>query len=325
MRGKRPYRIVVAEPYAPQAIARLREVGEVHILEDSAPQTILSAIEDCDALLVRNKAHVTARIIDAATNLKVIARASSNVDHIDLRAAGRRNISVVYAPHVAVTSTAQFALAMIMTLHRRLPLYDRQLREGHFESLRAPQGRDLGHSTLGILGIEPAAEHLARMCRSAFGTPIIFHDPLERRRIDMPGDEVGLEDLLARSDILSVHLPSQPETKHFLDAARLATLKQTAVLVNVSRGSVIDTTALAQALRRGQLAGAGLDVFEVEPLPPQHPIRRAPNCILTPHVAGATLDAADDRYSVADDVVRILQGQSPLYSLDMSSAKTPPK
>lgn len=324
MRGKKPYRIVIAEPYAPQAIARLREVGEVHILDDSAPQTILSAMEDCDALLVRNKAHVTARIIDAARNLKVIARASSNIDHIDLRAAGRRNISVVYAPHVAITSTAQFALALIMTLHRRLPQYDRQLRDGNFESLRAPQGHDLGHSTLGLLGVEPAGEHLAKMCKSAFGTPVIYHDPLGRRPIELSGDEVGFDDLLARSDILSVHLPSAPETKHILDAARIAAMKQTAVLVNVSRGSVIDTTALANALRRGHPSGAGLDVFELEPLPPQHPIRRAPNCILTPHVAGSTLDAADDRYSVAEDVVRILQGNTPMYSADMSAVRQEP-
>lgn len=323
MRGKKPFRIVLAEPYAPEAVARLEKIGEVRLLDDSAPQTILAAVQDCDALLVRNKAHVTARIIEAAPNLKVIARASSNVDHIDLRAAGRKNISVVYAPHIAVTSTAQFALSLILTLYRRIPQYDRALRDGNFESLRSPQGHDLGRATIALLGIEPAGEHLARICRSAFASPVIYHDPLGRRPIDLNATEVPLDQLLAGADILSVHLPAQPETRQFLSAERLARMKSTAILINVSRGTVVDTFALANALRKGQLAGAGLDVFEIEPLPLQHPIRRAPNCILTPHVAGATLDAADDRYRVTEDVVRILQGEQPHHLADMPASRAP--
>lgn len=317
MRGKKPYRIVIAEPYAPDAIDRLRTIGEVTILEDSAPQTILSAVPDCDALLVRSKAHVTARIIEGAPRLKVIARASSNIDHIDLRAAARRNIHVVYAPHVAVTSTAQFAMSLLIALHRRIPHYDRAVREGHFESLRGAIGRELGRARLGLLGMDPVAEHLGRMFRSAFASPVLWHDPLGRTPSEPLGTTTDLDELLGNADLLSVHLPAQPETKHFLNAERLAKLQITAVLVNVSRGSILDLVALASALKKGRLAGAGLDVFEAEPLPPQHPIRRAPNCLLTPHVAGSTLDAADDRYSVAEDVIRILTGESPLHPAEL--------
>ncbi len=322
MRGKKSYRIVVAEPYSPEAIERLRAIGDVTVLDDSAPQTILSAVSDCDALLVRNKAHVTARIIDGAPRLKVIARASSNIDHIDLRAAARRNISVVYAPHVAVTSTAQFAMAMILALHRRIPNYDLQVREGQFESLRNPQGREIGKACLGLLGMDPVAEHLARMFRSAFATPVIWHDPLGRKPMESVGTSVDLDQLLSQSDLLSVHLPAQAETKQFLGTERLARLRPTSIVVNVSRGAVIDLGALASALKKGRLAGAGLDVFETEPLPPQHLIRRAPNCLLTPHIAGLTLDAADDRYSVAEDVVRILTGAEPLHAAELPTGKT---
>lgn len=166
MRGRVPFRIVIAEPYAPQAIDRLRQIGDVVVLEDSSPQSLLSVIHDADALLVRSKAHVTARIIEAAPKLKVIARASTNTDHIDLRAARRKSIAVVYAPHIAVTSTAQFSLAMILALRRRLPQLDRFIREGSFESLRAPAGREMGHEVLGLLGMDPVAEHLARMCQA---------------------------------------------------------------------------------------------------------------------------------------------------------------
>lgn len=317
MRGKTPYRIVVAEPYAPEAIDRLRQIGEVVELTDSSPQSLLSAISDADALLVRSKAHVTARIIDAAPRLKVIARASTNADHIDLRAACRKNISVVYAPHVAVSSTAQFALAMILTLQRRLPQLDRLVREGSFDSLRSPAGRELGKEVLGLFGMDPVADHLARMSQTAFGTQVIYHDPLGREPSQPTGSAVTLDDLLARADILSVHLPPNQEFRQFLNAERLAMLKPTAILVNTSRGNTVDTVALAQALKRGQIAAAGLDVFEVEPLPANHPLRRAPNCILTPHVAGATLDAVDDRYRVTEDVARILQGESPLHPVKM--------
>ena len=320
MRGKKPYRIVVAEPYAPEAIDRLREIGEVVELKYSSPQSLLSEILNADALLVRSKAHVTARIIDAAPRLKVIARASTNADHIDLRAAGRKNISVVYAPHVAVSSTAQFALAMILTLQRRLPQFDRLVREGNFDSLRTPAGREMGKEVLGLFGMDPIAEHLARMCQTAFGTQVIYHDPLERKPSQPTGSAVSLDDLFARADILSVHLPPSQEFRQFLNAERLAKLKPTAILVNTSRGNTVDTVALAQALKRGQIAAAGLDVFEVEPLPGNHPLRRAPNCILTPHIAGATLDAVDDRYRVTEDVARILQGESPLHPVKMPEA-----
>ncbi|GMU34354.1 MAG: 3-phosphoglycerate dehydrogenase [Planctomycetia bacterium] len=324
MRGRAPFRIVIAEPYAPQAVDRLRQIGEVVVLEDSSPQSLLSVIQDADALLVRSKAHVTARIIEAASKLKVIARASTNTDHIDLRAARRKSIAVVYAPHIAVTSTAQFALAMILSLRRRLPQLDRFIREGSFESLRAPAGREMGHEVLGLLGMDPVAEHLARMCQAAFGTRAIYFDPQGRTPTLPSVDAVSLDELLTTSDILSVHLAPHAETRHFLDAGRMARLKSSAILINTTRGNAIDTIELARALKRGLLAGAGLDVFEIEPLAANHPLRRAPNCLLTPHVAGATLDAADDRYSVTDDVARILLGETPHHAVSVADPDVVP-
>jgi D-3-phosphoglycerate dehydrogenase len=169
MRGKTSYEIVVAEPYSPEAISRLEQIGKVKVLLDAAPETLMAALTTADALLVRSKAHVTARIIDAAPNLKVIGRASSTADHIDLRAARRRNIHVVYAPQVAVTSTAEFTLSLIIALHRRLLFLDRQLREGQFDALRAPVGREMSRETLGLWGLDPIAERLGKLCTAAFG------------------------------------------------------------------------------------------------------------------------------------------------------------
>lgn len=316
MNRSRPHRIVLAEPYDEAAVARLREVGEVSVLEDSAPDTIIGALAEADALLVRTKAHVTARIINAAPHLKVIARASPNIDHIDVRAARQRNISIVYAPHVAIASTAEFTLALILAVSRRVMFYDRQLRDGKFDAVRGPSGREASHLTIGLLGIDPIADRLGKLWVAAFGSNIIYHDPEGRQPDTFQGREVDLETLLNDSDVLSVHLPFSPSTRTFLNAERIAKLKPTACVVNTSRGAVVDTTALAIALRKRHLAGAALDVFETEPLPISHPIRSAPNCILTPHVAGSTLDASASRFDVADDVVRILKGEPPQHAVE---------
>ncbi len=317
MTGKQAFNIVVAEPLDRGAIARLEEVGTVRVLEDSAPQTLLDAVSQADALLVRSKAHVTARIINAAPGLKVIGRASTTIDHIDLRAAQRRNIQVVYAPYAAVSSAAEFLLGMILTLHRRIPFLNRQLREGNFESLRQPVTRELRTQTLGLLGIDPVGECLAKMCQSAFEMRILSYDPSGAPLPDSVGQAVDLEPLLTEADVLSVHLAFSEQTKGFLNAERLSKMKRSALVVNACRGAVIDTTALALALRDRVIAGAALDVFEIEPLPAHHPIRRAPNCILTPHVAGITLDAAAGRSCVAEDVVRVLHGEPPIYPVEI--------
>ncbi len=316
MAGTRPFRIVVAEPYDAAALARLQEVGEVTVLTDSAPESLLAAVANADALCVRAKAHVTARIIEAGTNLKVIARASPTVDHIDLRAAHKRSIPVVYAPHVAVVSTAEFTLAVMLAAHRRVCSLDRQMRDGKFDALRAPAGHELCNQTLALLGVDPVAEVLGRMCSAAFGMKILYHDSTGRTPTDFKGTSRTLDELLTEGDILSLHLPASPATKGILNAERIAMLKPNAIVMNTCRGSLIDTTALAHALKRRLIGGAAIDVFETEPLPMDHPLRFVPNCILTPHVAGATLDASADRFNVADDVVRVLTGKLPLHAFE---------
>jgi len=319
MKGRKPFRIVVAEEYAPGAIARLEAIGDVTLLKDSAPDTLIGALPEADALLVRTKTHVTARIIKAAPKLRVIGRASRTLDHIDLRAAGNRDISVVYSPLAAVASTAEFALGLMLALRRQIPFLDRLLRDGKFESIRQPAGHELGHETLGLLGTDPVAGALCRIVSAAFGARVLHFDPLGG---EVEGAEsVDLDTLLAESDILSIHLRLTADTRGFLSGDRIAGMKSSALVVNVSRGATVDTTALAEALRKRHLAGAALDVFETEPLPQDHPLRQAPNCILTPHVSGLTIDASEGRFDVADDVVRVLQGEPPMHPADMSAKR----
>ena len=317
MNNERPFQIVVAEPFDDAAVTRLKEFGDVSVLEDSGPETLLAAVSKADALLVRSKTHVTSRIIEAAPSLRVIGRASPTIDHIDLRAAKRRNISVVYAPHAAVTSTAEFTLGLILTMQRRIPFLNRQIREGQYDVLRKPIGREMGRETIGLLGLDPVGTKLAAICKQAFASRVICWNPGGRTQREFTGEMVELDDLLAQADILTVHLNSSSETRHFLNADRMAKMKNTAVIINTSRGAIIDTTALAKALKDRVVAGAALDVFESEPLPANHPLRRAPNCVLTPHVGGLTLDAHAGRFHVAEDVIRVLSGERPLYPLEM--------
>lgn len=308
--GQEPFRIVVAEPYSKEAIARLEEVGQVEILTDSSPDALIAALENAHALLVRAKAHVTARVINAAPHLKVIGRASPTVDHIDLRAAGRRDIRVVYSPTAAVNSCAEFALAMLLALRRRLSFYDQQLRQGKFDALRLPTEFSIGATCVGILGVDAVAEQFGRALQSAFGCRILVHDPLGARPESFEADAVDLETLLHASDAVCVFLKPHRDTRGFLNAERLGLMRPTSLLVNLSRG-VVDTTALAAALAERRIAGAALDAYESDPLASDHPIRRAPNCILTPHVAGVTIDAVEGRYGVAEDVIRVLKGAAP--------------
>lgn len=310
MKGRTPFRIVVAEPFQDEIVDRLRTVAEVVVLPDPAPETLLKAMPGAHALLVNHKAHVTARIINASHDLRVIGRASHTIDHIDLKAAKRRSIPVVYCPNAAVSSTAEFALTLLMAVHRRLPFFDSELRDGRFEAARHVVGRELRSSVVGLLGCDPVAIRLAEMISTTFGSEIISCDP-QTGATAGPGRTVDLDELLSKSDALTIHLRMGPGLRGFLNAERLAKMKPTAVIVNVSRGGVIDTTALADALVRGTIGGAGLDVFESEPLPLNHPIRSAPNCVLTPHVASTTIDTNEQRLSVADDVIRVLVGESP--------------
>ncbi len=317
MTGSKSFHIVVAEPYDSAMISRLEQCGRVDVLTDSTPETLLAAVADADALLVRSRTHVTARIIEAARSLKVIGRASPTIDHIDLRAARRRNISVVYAPRAAVASSAEFTFALILALHRRIPCFNRQLREGQFDLVRKPVAHEMRGQILGLLGFDPVGEEVGRMCAAAFGSRVIYHEQGSARPAGFQADAVDLDSFFALADIVSVHLPLTQATRHFLNAERLARMKQSAILVSASRGGTIDTTALANALRDRVIAGAALDVFESEPLPANHPLRRAPNCILTPHVAGLTQDAAVGRFAVAEDVIRVLNGQPPAYPADL--------
>lgn len=313
--SSRAFRFVVAESYSTPALDRLRAHGTVLELADASPEALKAALPEADALLVRAKTHVTARILEAAPRLKVIGRAGSNYDHIDLRVARQKHIEVVYAPHAAVRALVEYTVGLILATMRRLIYFDRHVREGEFETLRHQSCRQLSTSTLGLIGMDPVAQGVARVVSQAFGARVLFDDPVDEHSGDGPAERVALNTLLAEADVVSLHLPLTPATRGLLSAERLAMLKPTAIVVNVSRGSLIDTVALAERLKTHLLGGAGIDVYESEPLSAEHALRTAPNCILTPHVGSLTREAADGLFDVVEDVIRVLQGERPKHAV----------
>ncbi|MFO0974409.1 MAG: NAD(P)-dependent oxidoreductase [Phycisphaerae bacterium] len=317
------FRFVVAESYPASALERLRAFGDVVELPDPTPDALISALPGTHALLIRSRTHVTARILEAAAALRVIGRAATSVDHIDLRVAARRNIVVVYAPHAGVRSLAEFTVAMLLAAQRRLIFLDRHVRAGQFESLRETHGRELRHHVVGLFGMSRVADEVGAMLAESFGCKVIYHDRSGRTPTRVQAEAVSQDALFERSDILSLHLALDPSTRQIINAAVLGRMPAGAILVNTSRGGLIDSAAVADALKAGRLRGAAIDVFDTEPLPAEHALRTAPNCILTPHVGSLTTDARDALFDVVDDVLGVLAGQPPRHPAAIEPA--PPR
>ncbi len=280
------------------------------------PERLRAVLAGVSALVVRNRTHVTAGLLDAAPHLRVVGRLGAGLDNIDLAAAGLRGVTVVYAPADNAVSAAEMAMALILALVKKITGASAHTHGGGWDR-EAWTGMELAGKTLGILGLGRIGRLVARRALAFDMAVAAFHP---RRRPDDPGIRslgvrlLPLPDLLAAADILTVHLPLTPETAGLLDAAALARLKPGALLVNTGRGGVVEEDALAAALREGRLAGAALDVRAREPPGPGDPLAGLPNVILTPHVAGLSHEAQERvAFTVARDVVRVLRGEPPLH------------
>lgn len=259
--------------------------GELVVAQCKTTEEVLAAAKDADALLVQ-WAPVNAVVIGALTRCKVIVRYGIGYDNVDIAAAKARGIPVCNVPDYGVHEVAEHAVSMAVALARHLPALDARLRAGTWKitpDRPMPSLREMTFATAGFGRIARSAHHMIR----GFGGKRIAYDPFVPADVmAMEGvEKVEISDLFTRADIISLHLPLTAETKHFVNAERLAEMKPTAIIVNTARGPLIDTVALAAALQSDQIAGAGLDVFEAEPLPADHPLRNAPRALLTSHVA----------------------------------------
>ena len=307
----------VADPLAEDGLVLLRDRCDVRVTQGLKEADLAPLLADVDALIVRSETKVTASLMDAAPRLAVVGRAGVGVDNIDVPAATARGIYVVNAPLGNIVAAAEHTIAIALALLRRVADADRSVRAG--ERTRSKFiGRELRGKTLGLVGIGRVGSEVARRA-AAFEMRVIAHDPFatEASARAAGAQLVELADLLATADVISLHTPLTEKTRNLINAETLARMKKSAVLVNCSRGEVVDIAALASALQAGTIGGAALDVFAPEPLAADSPIRGAPHTVLTPHIAGSTSEA---QVNVAVDVVQqilvVLDGRPARYAVN---------
>jgi len=306
--------LLVSGPLDDAAVQRLSAVGTVRFARAGDEATLIREAATADALVVRTEAQVTAAVIESAAKLKVIGRGGVGLDNIDLPAARRRGVAVVYTPAAASDSVAEFTVGLMLALERRLPAADLMLRGGRFgEARSALVGRELRGRIVGIVGLGRIGRRVGRICRRGLGMTVLYNDIVEIAGLDYEAEAVDQTRLWAESDVISLHVPLTAQTRHLVNEAVLAHVRPAATLINTSRGPVVDTLALARALSAGRLAGAALDVFETEPPPPDHPLLAAPNVLLTPHLAARTAAGLARMNDVVDDVIAVLTGRPPQY------------
>ncbi len=289
-------KVLVAAPLHEKAINLLKDAGfEVVYEEYPDEERLIELIRDADAVIVRSKPRITRRVIEAAGKLKIIARAGVGLDNIDLEAAKEKGIEVVNAPAAPTQSVAELAIGLMLAVARKIAFADRKMREGVWAKKQA-MGVELKGKTLGVIGMGRIGSTVARIAHHGFGMKIIYYDarrcPKEIEK-ELKAKCVSLEELLKEADIVTLHVPLVPATRHLINENRLKLMKKNAILINTARGGVVDTNALVKALKEGWIAGAGLDVYEEEPLPPGHTLTKLDNVVLTPHIGSSTLEAQE--------------------------------
>lgn len=289
-------KVLVAAPIYDKAIERLREAGfEVLFKEYPSEDELVILIKDVDALIVRSKPMVTRKVIEAAGKLKIIGRSGVGLDNIDLEAAKEKGIKVINTPGAPANSVAELTIGLMLAVLRKIAYADRRLREGEWVKKQC-LGYELRGKTLGVIGMGRIGREVARIAHHGFGMKIIYYDVIrcpKEIEEELKTECVDLETLLRRADIVTIHVPLTPQTKHLINEERLKLMKTTSFLINTSRGGVIDTKALVKALKEGWIAGAGLDVFDEEPLPKNHPLTSLDNVVLTPHIGASTIEAQE--------------------------------
>src|SRR5689334_16647424 len=286
-------RILIADDLSPEAKTILERIpgAEVEFRVGLKPAELREIISGYDALAVRSATKVTADILAAAPRLRVIGRAGTGVDNIDLAAATRRGV-VMNAPGGNSVSVAEHTLALLLALSRRVADASKSTCSGKWEKKKFSSGRELSGKTLGVVGTGNIGALVVQRAK-AFGMKVIGYDPfLSEEAAGKLGVElVPLPEIFRRSDAITLHVPLTEQTKNMVAAPQLAAMKRGALLINCARGGLVDERALAESLRSGHLGGAALDVFETEPPPADHPLFSCENFIATPHLGGSTEDA----------------------------------
>jgi D-3-phosphoglycerate dehydrogenase len=289
-------KVLVADPISPRGVEALAEGGalEVDVKTGLKPTELLEIAGQYSAIVVRSQTKITAEVIAAATQLRVVGRAGVGVDNVDVDAATKNGVIVMNTPGGNTISTAEHAFSLLMSIARNIPQADASVKSGKWDR-KSFEGVELYSKTLGILGMGRIGTEIARRA-IAFGMRVLAYDPYlspsKARSLQVELLE-NLDELVSQVDFLTMHMPLTAETKHMIDARRLGLMRPGARIVNCARGGLIDEAALAQALQEKQIAAAALDVFEEEPPPAEFALRSLPNVVFTPHLGASTAEAQE--------------------------------
>lgn len=308
--------ILVAEPISDEGLATLREAADVDFRPNIDQAILLESIANYDALIVRSGTKVTAEVLAAGTKLRVVGRAGTGVDNIDVDAANERGIIVVNAPASNSVAVAELTIGLILALVRQVPQAHGSLQSGKWERNKF-MGFEVRGKTLGLVGLGRIGAEVARRAH-AMEMRVVAYDPVVStdRAAHLGVTLATLDDVLAQSDIVSLHVPLTEATRNLINAERLALMKPTAYLINAARGGIVDEAALTAALEQKRIAGVALDVFAKEP-PTGNPLIGHPHVITTPHLGASTVEAqALTGVDVAEGVLDALAGGTPRYAVN---------
>ena len=315
-----------------RGLKKIKEHFDAEVWPEYAPppkKVIADKVATVDALVSLLSDKIDPEVFNAAPKLKIVSQLAVGFDNIDIAEATRRGIYVTNTPEVLTDTTADFAWALLMAIARRVAEADKYVRTGKWKVSWHPamlSGRDIYGATIGIIGAGRIGYAVAKRAKG-FDMRVLFYDVIPRPEMekDLRAKKVDLDTLLKESDFVSVHVPLMKETHHLVNAQKLSLMKKTAYLINNSRGPVVDEKALYEALRKGQIAGAGLDVFEQEPTPVDNPLLKLDNVVVAPHISSASLETrAKMSEMVAENLVAFFEGKRPPNLVNSDVIKTKP-
>ena len=312
-------KVYVTRRMAQEALDKIAQVTEMEVWPEELPppyDVLLEKVRDVDGLLPLLTDRIDANLMDAAPRLKVISNMAVGYDNIDVPEATKRGIVVGNTPGVLTETTADMAFALLMAAARRVAEADAFTRKGRWKTWgpMVMLGQDIHHATLGIVGLGRIGKELAKRAKG-FNMKVLYHDQIRQVQEEK---QLGVEyvselsALLSKSDFVSIHVPLGPQTHHLIGAAEFALMKPTAILINTSRGPVVDQKALYEALKSHQIFAAAIDVTEVEPIPMDNPLLTLDNIIITPHIASASVATRTKMANMAaENLIAGLQGKIP--------------
>ena len=309
-------RLLLSQDIHPEGRKIIDGKFDISLPADTSQEALVRAASRAEGIILRTTSSVTAEVIAAAPELKIVSRTGAGVDNVDVEAATARGILVCNLPAVNNLSVAEHTIAMILSLAKDLPAMDRAVRGGAWKERNAGRAVELEGKTLGIVGMGNIGSLVARKCRRGLGMKILAYDPYVADKFAAEDYRFvsRLEELFAEADFVTLHCPNIPETKGMITRELLASMKAGAWIVNCARGGVVDEDALCEVLREKKIAGAALDVFSAEPPPPGSPLVKLENVIVSPHAAALTREATIRMSTeAAQAVVDFFSGKKPRY------------